>query len=153
MTATPKISTFLWFDGQAREAAEFYVSVFPDSKMLSAADVPAGPAEDGVVVEFEIGGQRFGAVDGGPMFKFNPAVSFVVACDSQEEIDHYWGRLSEGGSPGQCGWLEDRFGLSWQVVPSTLSDLMAANPGPVMEALLAMRKIDVEELRRVSKAA
>ena len=153
MTATPKISPFLWFDGQAREAAEFYVSVFPDSKMLSAADVTAGPAEDGAVVEFEIGGQRFGAVDGGPMFKFNPAVSFVVACDSQEEIDHYWDRLSEGGSPGQCGWLEDRFGLSWQVVPSTLSDLMAANPGPVMEALLAMRKIDVEELRRVSKAA
>ena len=153
MTATPKISPFLWFDGQAREAAEFYVSVFPDSKMLSAADVTAGPAEDGAVVEFEIGGKRFGAVDGGPMFKFNPAVSFVVACDSQEEIDHYWDRLSEGGSPGQCGWLEDRFGLSWQVVPSTLSDLMAASPGPVMEALLAMRKIDVEELRRVSKAA
>ena len=152
MTATPKISPFLWFDGQAREAAEFYVSVFPDSKMLSAADVTAGPAEDGAVVEFEIGGQRFGAVDGGPMFKFNPAVSFVVACDSQEEIDHYWARLSEGGSPGQCGWLEDRFGLSWQVVPSTLSDLMAANPGPVMEALLAMHKIDVEELRAVSKA-
>ena len=79
-------------------------------------------------------------------------MSFVVACDSQEEIDHYWDRLSDDGSPGQCGWLEDRFGLSWQVVPSDLSDLVARNPGPVMEALLAMRKIDVEELRRVSGA-
>ena len=149
MTASPKISPFLWFDGRAREAAEFYVSVFPSSRVLSGADVPAGPSEGGAVVEFEIGGQRFGAVDGGPMFEFSPAVSFVVACDSQEEIDYYWDRLSEDGAPGQCGWLEDRFGLSWQVVPSDLSDLMVANPGPVMEALLAMRKVDVGELRRV----
>ena len=153
MIATPKVSPFLWFDGQAREAAGFYVSVFPDSRMVSGADVSAGPAEGGAVVEFEIGGQKIGAMDGGPMFKFNPAVSFVVACDSQDEIDYYWDRLCDDGAPGQCGWLEDRFGLSWQVVPSDLSDLMAANQGPVMEALLSMRKIDVEELRRASAAA
>ena len=152
MTATPKVSPFLCFDGQAREAAEFYVSVFPDSRMLSGGDVPAGPAEGGAVVEFEIGGQRFGAVDGGPMFKFNPAVSFVVACDSQEEIDYYWDRLSDGGTPNQCGWVEDKFGVSWQVTPSMMPELMANHPDAVLEAMLQMQKIDIEQLRRAGEA-
>ena len=150
MTATPSVSPFLWFDGQAREAAEFYVSVFPDGRMLPASEVPGGPAEGSGLVEFEIGGQRFAAVDGGPMYKFTPAVSFVVACDSQAELDYFWEKLSEDGAPGRCGWLEDRFGLSWQVVPAALSELMEADPTAVMEALLTMGKIDIELLRLAS---
>ena len=152
MTASPKVSPFLWFDGQAREAAEFYVSVFPNSRILSDSEISSGPAEGGGLVEFEIDGQKFGAVDGGPMFKFTPAISFVISCDSQEEIDYFWDRLSEDGEPGQCGWLEDRFGLSWQVVPAILPDLMEGNAASVMEALLTMRKIDIEQLRRASES-
>ena len=151
MNVTPKVSPFLWFDGQSEEAAEFYVSVFPDSRVLSVSKLDAGPAEGNSFVEFEIGGLRFGAVDGGPMYKFTPAVSFVIACDTQEEIDHYWNRLSEGGAKSQCGWLEDKFGLSWQVVPAMLGELMERNHKPVMEALLKMEKIDLGELRRASE--
>ena len=152
MSATPKVHPFLWFDGQAEEAARFYVSVFPDSRMLKVERVSSSPGEGAAVVEFEIGGQRFGAVDGGPMYKLTPAISFVVSCDSQEEIDHYWDRLSEGGTQSQCGWLEDRFGVSWQVVPAALGELMEGNSERVMEALLTMQKIDIEQLRQASKA-
>ena len=127
MTVSPKVSPFLWFDGQAREAAEFYVSVFPNSRILNDSEVSSGPAEGGGLVEFEIDGQKFGAVDGGPMFKFTPAISFVIDCDSQEEIDYFWEKLSEDGEPGQCGWLQDKFGLSWQVVPAILPDLLESN--------------------------
>ena len=152
MSATPNISPCLWFDGQAREAAEFYVSVFPNSRVLSVSELQAGPAEGNALVEFEIGTQRFIALDGGPMFKFTPAVSFSIACESQDEIDYFWDRLSENGKPGPCGWLEDRFGLSWQVVPAMLPSLMESAPAAVMEALLAMEKIDIEQLRKASEA-
>ena len=153
MSAAPKVHPSLWFDGRAEEAARFYVSVFPDSRMLKVERVSSGPGEGAAVVEFEIGGQRFGGVDGGPMYKLTPAISFVVPCDSQEEIDYYWDRLSEGGTQSQCGWLEDQFGVSWQVVPAMLGELVEGNPEGVMEALLTMQKIDIEELRRASKSS
>ncbi len=147
-----KISPFLWFDGRSEEAAEFYVSVFPNSRLLKVEKISAGSAEDNAIVEFEIEGLKIGAVDGGPMFKFTPAISFAVACDSQEEIDYYWERLSEGGMKSQCGWLEDRFGVSWQVVPEALNEIMEGNPKAVTDALLTMQKIDIEALRRAAEA-
>ena len=149
---TNKISPFLWFDGQSEEAAKFYVSVFPNSRLLKVERITAGPAENNAAVEFEIEGLKFGAVDGGPMFKITPAISFVVACDSQEEIDYYWERLSEDGAKSQCGWLEDKFGVSWQVVPTALNEIMEGNPKAVMDALLTMQKINIEVLRRAAEA-
>ena len=151
MTTSPRISPFLWYDGQSQEAAKFYVSVFPGSRVLSVSKLETGPAEGNAFVEFEIGGQRFSAVDGGPMYKFTPAISFVIPCDTQEEIDHYWNSLSEGGVTSQCGWLEDKFGLSWQVVPAMLGELMERNSKAVMGALLTMEKIDLAELRRAAE--
>ena len=151
MSETPKVHPFLWFDGRAEEAAKFYVSVFPDSRLLKVERVSSGPGEGAAVVEFEIGGLRFGGVDGGPMYKLTPAISFVVSCDSQEEIDYYWDRLSEGGTQSQCGWLEDKFGVSWQVVPAMLEELMQGDPEGVMAALLTMQKIDIEGLRQASR--
>lgn len=145
-----KISPFFWFDGRSEEAAKFYVSVFPNSRLLKVEKIAAGPAEDNAIVEFEIEGLKFGAVDGGPMFKITPAISFVVMCDSQEEIDYYWERLSEGGAKSQCGWLEDKFGVSWQVVPAALNELLEGNRKAVMDVLLTMQKIDIEELRQAS---
>lgn len=152
MVTSPKLSPFLWFDGRAVEAAEFYASVFPNSRILSVAVISEGPAKGDALVEFELDGQKFGAVDGGPRFDFTPAVSFVVSCESQEEIDYYWDRLSENGEPGRCGWLEDKFGLSWQVIPSVLPELMAGNASKLMDALLSMGKIDIEQLRRASES-
>jgi len=152
MATSPKLSPFLLLDGRSAEAAEFYVSVFPNSRILSVAAISEGPARGEALVEFELDGQKFGAVDGGPMYSFTPAVSFVIACDSQEEIDYYWDRLSEDAEPGRCGWLEDKFGLSWQVIPSMLPDLMEGNASKVMEALLAMDKLDIETLRRASES-
>ena len=148
-----KISTFLWYENRAEEAANFYVSVFENSKILSVSEVPAGPASGGAVVEFELEGRRFSAIDGGPMFSFTPAISFVVTCESQEEIDYYWERLSEGGELGWCGWLNDKFGLSWQVVPSALGELMEAAPERVMETMLTMKKLEIARLREVAGAA
>ena len=152
MATSPKLSPFLWFDGRSEEAAEFYVSVFPNSRILSVSVISEGPARGEALVEFELDGQKFGAVDGGPMFSFTPAISFVISCDSQEEIDYYWDRLSEDGEPGRCGWLEDKFGVSWQVTPSVLSDLMEGNTSKLMEALLSMGKLDIETLRRASES-
>ena len=123
--------------------------MFPNSKVLRVERIPAGPAQGSTLVEFEIDGLKFGAVDGGPIFKFTPAISFVIPCGSQEEIDYYWDRLSECGTKGQCGWLEDKFGLSWQMVPAALDEIMGSNPETVMEAMLAMKKIDIGELRRI----
>ena len=153
MTAAPKVSPFLWFESRAEEAANFYVSLFPDSKVVSVSAVVAGPAKGGGVVEFELSGQRITALDGGPMFKLSPAVSFVVSCDSQEEIDRYWDALSESGTQGWCGWLEDRFGLSWQVLPDELGELMAEAPERVMETMFTMQKIDVGRLREAGQGA
>ncbi|MCY4526847.1 MAG: VOC family protein [Anaerolineaceae bacterium] len=146
----PRLTPFLWFDGQAEEAARFYASVFPDSRVLGVKRLSSGPAQGNALVQFEIGKQRFDAVDGGPMFRFTPAISFVIACDTQEEIDYYWTRLAEDGEPQQCGWLVDRFGLSWQVLPAMLDSIMQISPQAVMEALLKMQKIDNEQLRAAS---
>ena len=148
-TASPnRIGTCLWFEDRAVEAAEFYVSLFPDSRILEVSTVNAGPARGNSFVVFELSGRSFQGIDGGPMFKFTPAISFVVNCGSQEEIDYYWNALSDGGREGYCGWLDDRFGVSWQVVPATMGELMSADPKRVMEALLRMAKIDIEGLRR-----
>jgi predicted 3-demethylubiquinone-9 3-methyltransferase (glyoxalase superfamily) len=149
------ITPFLWFDKDAEEAANFYVSVFPNAKLGSIARYgEAGPGEAGAVmtVEFELDGQRFVALNGGPQYKFTEALSFVVNCETQDEVDNYWERLSEGGEQGPCGWLKDRYGLSWQVVPTVLPELLT-DPDPakaqrVMSAMLEMRKIEIEPLRR-----
>ena len=149
MTTTPDhIATCLWFEDRAIEAAEFYVSLFPDSRIVNVSTVGAGPAKGNSFVVFELSGRTFQGIDGGPMFEFTPAISFVVNCVSQDEIDQYWNALSEGGHEGYCGWLNDRFGVSWQVVPSNMGELMSADPRRVMEALLKMGKIDIEGLRK-----
>lgn len=148
MLFTNKITPFLWFDGQAEAAARHYVSLFPESSLLSINPLPSGPAEGAALVEFELEGLKFTGLDGGPMYKLTPAVSFVVSCESQDEIDRYWnGLLADGGEAQQCGWLVDRFGLSWQIVPAELGELMERAPGPVMDALQGMVKIDLERLR------
>ncbi len=146
--ATPDlIGTCLWFEGRAVEAAEFYVSHFPDSRIVGVSTVSAGPAKGNAFVAFELAGRSFQGIDGGPMFKFTPAISFVVHCGSQEEIDNYWDALSDGGREGYCGWLDDRFGVSWQVIPANMGELMSADPKRVMEKLLTMGKIDIEALK------
>lgn len=129
----------LWFDGKAHEAAEFYCSVFDDSSIESV---------NPMVVIFQIMGQKYMGLNGGPVFKFNEAVSFVIDCETQEEIDYYWGKLTEGGEESQCGWLKDRYGLSWQVVPTILGKLMndPQKAGPVMQAFLQMKKFDIQGL-------
>lgn len=147
MAAPDMIGTCLWFEDRAVEAAEFYVSLFPDSRIVHVSTVGAGPAEGNAFVVFELAGRSFQGIDGGPMFKFTPAISFVVNCESQEEIDHYWEALSEGGREGYCGWLDDRFGVSWQVLPANMGELMSPNPKRVMQALLKMGRIDIAGLR------
>jgi predicted 3-demethylubiquinone-9 3-methyltransferase (glyoxalase superfamily) len=153
-----KIVPNLWFDTEAEEAAAFYVSVFERSRVVSIARYnDAGPRPAGMVmtVAFELDGQRFVAINGGPQFKFDEAVSFQIDCDSQEEIDYYWERLSAGGEEGPCGWLKDRFGLSWQVVPGGMEDLLGdADPQRAeraMAAMLGMRKIDIAALRSAAE--
>jgi predicted 3-demethylubiquinone-9 3-methyltransferase (glyoxalase superfamily) len=154
-----KISPFLWFDNQAEEAANFYVSVFKNSRIKAVSRYgEAGRAVHGrepgsvMVVDFELDGQSFAALNGGPLFKFNEAVSFQVNCDSQAEIDHFWTALTEGGRESQCGWLKDKFGLSWQIVPSQLPQIMsggdAARQDRVMTAVMAMKKFDIAALQR-----
>jgi len=148
-----KITPFLWFDANAEEAANFYTSVFKDSKILSTArygDAGPGPKGSVMTVNFQIFGQEFVALNGGPQFKFTEAVSFMVNCETQEEVDFYWSKLSAGGEEGPCGWLKDRFGLSWQVVPTALLKLIK-DPDPakaqrVMKAMLQMKKIEIKEL-------
>jgi predicted 3-demethylubiquinone-9 3-methyltransferase (glyoxalase superfamily) len=149
-----KVIPFLWFDGQAEDAARFYVSLFPDSSVdrvtRSPADTPSGPAGMVLTVEFTLCGTRFVGLNGGPQFSFTEAVSFQIACKNQAEVDRLWAALSDGGSEGQCGWLKDRWGLSWQVVPARLNELLAG-PDPdrsrrVMEAMLKMNKISIAEL-------
>jgi predicted 3-demethylubiquinone-9 3-methyltransferase (glyoxalase superfamily) len=154
------ISPCLWFDTQAEDAARYYTSVFPSSRILDVQHYgSAGPREEGLVmvVTFELDGQRFIALNGGPDFTFSEAVSFEIECADQEEVDRYWATLSEGGEEGPCGWLKDRFGVSWQVVPKRLNELIAdpdeAKAQRVMAAMLTMRKIDVAELERAAEAA
>ncbi|HEX3464647.1 MAG TPA: VOC family protein [Candidatus Elarobacter sp.] len=155
-----KITPFLWFDGQAEEAANFYVSVFKDAKILDVTrNTESAPGETGaaLVIEFELAGQRFMALNGGPEFTFTPAVSFSIDCANQDEVDYYWQRLTEGGREVQCGWLEDKFGLSWQVVPSVLPELLASDDrkkaDAAMQAMMAMVKLDVAALQAAYDAA
>jgi predicted 3-demethylubiquinone-9 3-methyltransferase (glyoxalase superfamily) len=152
-----KIIPNLWFDTEAEEAARFYVSVFRNSRIVNVSHyTDAGPREAGTVmtVEFELDGNPFVAINGGPQFSFDEAVSFAISCEDQGEVDYYWERLTEGGEESRCGWLEDRYGLSWQVVPKGMEELFA-DPDPerskrAMEAMLQMRKLDVEALRRAA---
>lgn len=146
MTAQ-KITPCLWFDGNAEEAAAFYVSIFPDSAVTKVTPGPDGTA---LVVEFRLAGGRFLAINGGPQFKFNEAISLSIDCHSQAEVDELWEKLcSGGGEPSQCGWLKDRYGVSWQVVPSVLSQLLSdpAKAGRVMPVLLKMTKLDIAALQ------
>lgn len=155
-----KIAPMLWFDKEGLEAAEFYVSVFPNSKIDKVARYPEGtPGVAGSVmtVGFTLDGEAFTALNGGPHFKFTEAVSFVISCDDQAEVDHYWDKLiSGGGQPSQCGWLKDRFGLSWQVTPKRLielgSDPDKAKAGRVMAAMMQMAKIDIAKLEEAAAA-
>ena len=150
MPAISKISPFLWFESRAEEAANFYVSIFENSRIISVSKVAAGPAKDGSLVEFELEGQKFSGIDGGPMFSFTPAISFVVTCDSQAEIDYFWEKLSEGGMKSLCGWLNDQFGVSWQVVPAALGEIVSAAPERVMQSLFTMTKIDIAQLQEAA---
>lgn len=150
----PRIAPFLWFDGQAEEAATLYTSIFPNSRIVSVSrcgDAGPGPKGSVLVIAFELDGKRFNALNGGPQFRFTEAVSFVIDCASQEEVDHYWERLSDGGAPQQCGWLKDRFGVSWQVVPTVLPELLGdpdpARAGRAMQAMLQMTRLDIAALR------
>jgi predicted 3-demethylubiquinone-9 3-methyltransferase (glyoxalase superfamily) len=159
--AGQKITPFLWFDKQAEEAAQFYVSIFKNSKILNVSrygDAGPGPKGSVMVVNFQIAGQEFTALNGGPLFKFSEAFSFVVNCENQQEVDEYWSKLtSGGGQESQCGWLKDKFGFSWQIVPTALAKLMSdkdpANASRVMQALLQMKKIDIATLEEAAKGA
>jgi predicted 3-demethylubiquinone-9 3-methyltransferase (glyoxalase superfamily) len=150
-----KITPYLWFDNNAEEAINFYTSLFKNSKIIEMSRYPEGvPGQSGQVMTatFELEGQQFMALNGGPQFKFNESVSFLVDCDSQEEVDHFWNKLTENGGEEQpCGWLKDKFGLSWQIIPRILGELMT-DPDPaksqrVMQAMLQMKKIDIAALK------
>jgi predicted 3-demethylubiquinone-9 3-methyltransferase (glyoxalase superfamily) len=158
-----RITPFLWFDDQAEEAANFYVSVFENSRILTsgrfckeAAQACGKPEGSVMIVTFELDGQSFSALNGGPTFTFNPALSLVVNCRNQDEIDHYWNRLSKDGDPSaqQCGWLKDRYGVSWQIVPVQLTDLVASSDAAksqkAMQAVMAMKKIDIATIERAA---
>jgi predicted 3-demethylubiquinone-9 3-methyltransferase (glyoxalase superfamily) len=153
----PKITPCLWFDGTAEEAASFYVSLLPDSRIngvsRSPADNPSTPEGAVLMVDFTLAGQRFIGLNGGPQFSFTEAISWVIDCEDQAEVDRLWDALTaDGGSPGQCGWLKDRFGMSWQVVPRQLGEMLGSPDADgarrAMEAMLSMTKIDVAEMRR-----
>jgi len=154
-TTMQKITTCLWFDSQAEEAASFYVSLFKDSGILNVSrfgEGGPGPAGSVMNVIFQLAGQEFMALNGGPDFNFTEAISLFVNCETQEEVDELWAKLSEGGEEGQCGWLKDRYGLSWQIVPTVLGEMLG-DPDPekaqnVMQAMLRMRKLDMATLRR-----
>ena len=154
-----KITPFMWFEDNAEEAAKFYTSIFKRSKIIdiahygeSAAEVSGRPKGTVMIVTFELEGQTFIALNGGPVFKFSPAISFLVNCETQEEVDDLWEKLSRGGEEEQCGWLKDKFGVSWQIVPKDLGEMLqdkdAKKSERVMEALLQMKKIDMKGLRK-----
>lgn len=155
-----KISPFLWFDSQAEEAANVYVSLFQDAEITDVSRYPEGspgPAGQVMSVNFKLEGQDYTALNGGPQFPFTEAVSFVVHCQDQDEVDRFWSQLSEGGEEGQCGWLKDRFGLSWQIVPDRLGELLS-DPDPARsqaatQAMLQMSKIDIKVLEDAANAA
>jgi predicted 3-demethylubiquinone-9 3-methyltransferase (glyoxalase superfamily) len=153
-----KITPFLWFDNQAEEAMNFYVSIFKNSRVVSVARYgEAGPGPKGSVmsVTFELEGQTFRGLNGGPLFKFNEAISLFVDCTTQEEVDELWAKLTAGGQESHCGWLKDKYGLSWQIIPRALMELLsdkdAAKSARAMKAMLGMGKIDIAELRRAAE--
>jgi len=153
-TPIQKISPFLWFDHQAEEAVHFYTSIFKNSKIelvTHYGDAGPGPKGSVMTIAFQLGGQEFVALNGGPHFEFTEAISFVVNCESQEEVDHYWEKLTEGGAEVQCGWLKDKFGLSWQIVPTILVELLqikdAEKSQRVMKAMFQMKKLDIAALK------
>jgi predicted 3-demethylubiquinone-9 3-methyltransferase (glyoxalase superfamily) len=153
-----KITPFLWFDNNAEEAVHFYTSIFKDSKILSTSRYgDAGPGPKGTVMtmRFQLNGQEFIALNGGPHFKFTEAISFVVNCETQQEIDEYWATLTAGGKEVQCGWLKDKYGLSWQIVPTVLGQLMQnsdpAKASRVMQAMMKMVKMDIETLKQAAR--
>jgi predicted 3-demethylubiquinone-9 3-methyltransferase (glyoxalase superfamily) len=159
MPKLPKITPFLWFDTQAEEAANFYVSIFKNSRIKGlarydgdTAQAAGRPKGSVMTVQFELDGQDFVALNGGPTFKFTEAISLVVNCESQEEIDHFWQKLSAGGQEVECGWLKDRFGVSWQVVPADIEEMLQdkdpEKPKRVMAAVMKMKKLDMAEMRR-----
>ena len=154
------ITPCLWFDTAGEEAAAFYTSVFPNSRIVETGyynDAGPRPAGTVMIVVFELNGQRFSALNGGPQFTFSEAVSFQVSCDGQDEVDRYWDTLSAGGEEGPCGWLKDRFGVSWQIVPTLVEELLVgpdtAKSTRVMEAIFAMKKIDIAAVERAAAAA
>ena len=160
MASKQKITTFLWFDSNAEEAMKHYVSIFKNSKILSVTrNGKAGPGPAGTVLvgSFQLEGQEFTALNGGPQFKFTEAISLVVNCDSQKEVDDFWTKLSAGGAPGQCGWLKDKFGLSWQIVPRVMIELLQdkdpVKSQRVMQAMMQMKKLEIEGLKRAKQAA
>lgn len=150
-----KVTPFLWFDGDAEEAVNFYVSLIPNSRVLSIhrhGDQVPGMAGKVLTARFELDGRPFMAIDGGPMFRFTEAISMFVSCATQAEVDRLWDALTDGGEPGHCGWLKDRYGLSWQIIPDALGELMGDDDpqkaGAVMQAMLGMGKLDVAGLQR-----
>ena len=151
---TQKITPFLWFDHQAEEAATFYTSIFKNSKIETVtrySDAGPGPKGSVMTIAFELDGQKFVALNGGPQYQFNPAISFVVNCDGQEEVDHYWETLTTGGKEIQCGWLVDKYGVSWQIVPKALIEMLRdkdpVRSQRVMKAMFQMKKIDIAGLK------
>ena len=150
--ARMKITPHLWFDKEAKEAAEFYSSIFPNSKIANVATIRGTPSGDCDVVSFELSGQAFIAISAGPLFKFNESISFVVHCDTQEEIDYYWDKLSAVPEAEQCGWLKDKYGLSWQIVPAIMEEILKDKDekkiARVTEAFLKMKKFNIAELER-----
>jgi predicted 3-demethylubiquinone-9 3-methyltransferase (glyoxalase superfamily) len=161
MLSTQKITPCLWFDDQAEQAAEFYLSIFPNSRILGISrygeaghEFHGKPPGSAMTVAFELDGQAFTALNGGPLFRFNEAISLQVACQTQAEVDHYWDRLSDGGdeSAQRCGWLKDQYGLSWQIVPSVLAEMLSdpdtSKSQRMMSALLQMKKLDIAALQR-----
>lgn len=164
MAQIQKITPFLWFATQAEEAANFYISIFGDGKILTvshydenASKASGMPAGSVMVVEFELFGQQFQAINGGPVFKFNESISFLVSCDNQEEVNKYWNSLSASPESEQCGWLKDKFGLSWQIVPKQLGEMLSdpntKKSTAVMQAMLSMKKIDVSVLQEAYEKA
>ena len=160
MKVSQKIAPFLWFDGKAEQAANFYVSVFRNSKVLSVTRYgEAGPGPKGSVMSavFQLEGQEFYALNGGPQFKFSPAISMFVNCETQQEVDELWEKLSAGGKTNRCGWLDDKFGVTWQIIPTTLGRLLqdkdAAKANRVMKAMMQMDKIDIVRLQQAYEGA
>jgi predicted 3-demethylubiquinone-9 3-methyltransferase (glyoxalase superfamily) len=160
MTARQRITTFLWYDTEAEEAAKLYTSIFKNSKIgkiTRYGDAGPGPKGSVMTISFELDGLEFTALNGGPQFKFTEAISLVVNCESQQEVDEYWSKLSAGGEEGPCGWLKDKFGLSWQIVPTVLPEMLS-DPDPrksnrVVEALMQMKKLDIARLEKAYRAS